>query len=235
MKRTILSLFITLSLSTSATSAQIVIAAWDFSSLSAAPATQSMVPATIGSGMIDLSAFSADSPTERTAFSGAGSENIFAGAESGTGSALALRGSTANGRSLFLGFSMEGQESLALTFATRGTSSGFSSHQWAYSSDGLSYIPHGGNTAVNSGSWTTRTVDFSGVSALNGDPTVWLRLTLGGASSVSGNNRFDNLQLLATPVPEPSEYVLVASVVLLGYAVWRRRRTRPTNLCPVIR
>ncbi len=205
MKQIILSLITTLSMSlaTAALSAQVVVAAWDFTSLSAAPGTPSNLSATIGSGTIDLSAFSADSPVERTAFSGAGSENSFVGAESGTGTSLALRGDTANGNSLTFGFNMQGFESLLLTFATRGTGSGFSTHEWAYSPDGLSFVPHGANTANPSSSWVTRSVDFSDLSVLNGDPTVWLRLTLAGATTAIGNNRFDILQLLATPCTEP--------------------------------
>ena len=230
MKRMILVLIITTTLSRTASSAQIVLSAWDFASLSAAPGTPAILPATLGSGMMDLSAFSPDSPVERTAFSGAGNENIFDGAETGSGTALTLRGDSANGSSLFVEFSMFGYQSLTLSFATRGTASGFSTHEWAYSQDGLSFVPHGSNTAVQSSAWSTKTVDFSDVPLLNGDPTVWLRLTVDGATSVSGNNRFDNFQLLATPVPEPSEYVLFASVVLVGFAVWRRRR-RHLRLC----
>jgi hypothetical protein len=58
-------------------------------------------------------------------------------------------------------------------------------------------------------------------------------LTLDGATSASGNNRFDNIQFDASPVPEPAEWGLICAVGLLGVCglhTWRERRRSQRQL-----
>lgn len=211
-----------------------LLAGWDFAGL-AATSTTTFTPATIsstvGTGLLDISSFGLGSPQgtnpERTSFGGAGTVNSFTGAETGTGTALALASSTANGKSMILSFSMLGYEDLVLSFATRGTSTGFNTHVWSWSTDGITYSPlAGNNTAVNTSTFVVKTVDFSSEFTLDNASTAYLMLTVSGASNVNGNNRLDNIQLNATPiaVPEPSAMAIVGGFGMLALFMAARRR-----------
>jgi hypothetical protein len=185
-----------------------LIAAWDFFDLPAttvSTATPATIPATVGAGTLDVSAFGLGSPQgsnpERTSFSGS-TLNVFPGAVDGSpGTALALANSSANGKAVSFSFSMAGYRDLVVSFATRGTGTGFISGVWAWSTDGIHYVTLAGvNTASTNATFSTAVVSFSTETGLNNADTVYLRYTLSGATSASGNNRLDNLQLNATPV-----------------------------------
>lgn len=212
-----------------------LIDAWDFASLAAttvSTATPSTIAATIGSGSLDVSAFGLGSPQgtnpERTSFGGTATVNAFAGGEAVTGTALALANSSANGKSLVFSFSMLGFQDLVVTFAGRGTASGFNSGVWAWSTDGASYSTLVGvNTATTSTSFALQTIDLSAISDLDNDSSVFLKYTLSGATTATGNNRIDNIQFNATtiaPVPEPSAVALAAAGGFALLFAYRRRR-----------
>jgi hypothetical protein len=122
---------------------------------------------------------------------------------------------------------MAGLQDLVVTFATRGTSSGFNSGLWSYSTDGSAFTSAGlASTATTSTTFALATADFSSMAQLDNDGSVWIRYTLAGATTTSGNNRIDNLQLNASPivVPEPPAFVLVAAGLgTLTYLTRRRR------------
>jgi hypothetical protein len=61
---------------------------------------------------------------------------------------------------------------------------------------------------------------FAGV---NNSSTAYVRVTFSGASSVSGNNRLDNIQFNATAVPEPTTGLLLG-IGTLACAAFRRNR-----------
>jgi hypothetical protein len=209
-----------------------LLAGWDFAGLTATTAattTPATISATVGSGTIDISSFGLGSPQgtnpERTVFAGS-TLNSFAGGDVTAGMALALANSAANGKSVIFSFNTLGFEDLVLSFATRGTATGFNTHAWAWSTDGVNYTSVVGNTAVTTSTFEIKTVDLSLVSALDNAPTAYLMLTVSGATSASGNNRLDNLQLNATPivVPEPSAAAIVGGFGLLGLFMAARRR-----------
>jgi hypothetical protein len=104
----------------------------------------------------------------------------------------------ANGKSMVFKFSMTALQDAILNFAVRGTSTGFNSHQWAWSTDDVTYTNVGPNTADNSGNFVLKTLDLTSVTQLNGAPTVYLKITFSGASSFSGNNRLDNIVIRAS-------------------------------------
>jgi hypothetical protein len=52
---------------------------------------------------------------------------------------------------------------------------------------------------------------------------VVFRITLNGATNVSGNNRFDNILVQGIQVPEPASLSLLS---ILGLAAVARRRVR---------
>lgn len=130
------------------------------------------------------------------------------------GKALTIANSSANGKSIVIKFSMEGFQSAQLTYATRGTSTGFSSHVWAYSTDGVNFTDMQTVASVQSSNWDTRTIDFTSASAINNDSTVYLRLTVSGATNASGNNRLDNIVIKAN-LAGPDIYPPVVSNVEL--------------------
>jgi len=113
--------------------------------------------------------------------------------------AIALANNSANGKSIVLKFSMSGYENPILTFATRGTSTGFNTHQWAWSTDNVSYTNFGTNTVNNTSTFLLRTLDLGAIDALDQAVEVYIRLTVSGATSATGNNRLDNIVLDATP------------------------------------
>ena len=176
-----------------------------------------------------MSAFNIGSPQgtnpERTSFAGAGAINAFPGGESVAGTALALANSTANGKSVLFIFSMSGYESLIVSFATRGTATGFNSGVWSWSTDNSTYTTLAGvNTATRTTTFGVATADFSTELGLNDSATAYLQYTLSGATSSSGNNRLDNIQFNATPIPEPTSLSLLGGIGLLAWQIIRRRK-----------
>lgn len=51
----------------------------------------------------------------------------------------------------------------------------------------------------------------------------YLASRLGSSYSTSGTWRFDNVNFSA--VPEPEEYAALSALALLGFGLWRRRRS----------
>ena len=207
-----------------------LIDAWDFFGLpNATNATPATVTATVGTGLLDLSAFGLGSPQgttpERTSFAGS-PLNTFSGSvdTTGSGTALAIANSSANGKSLIFSFSMTGYESLIVSLATRGTSTGFNSGVWAWSTDGINYTTLTGvNTASRNTAFAVATADFSTEIGLNNAATAYLEYSLSGCTSSSGNNRLDNIQFNASPVPEPSTLALGLVGGLAGLVALRRK------------
>ncbi len=212
---------------TTQNSSATLLAGWDFAGLAAAPNTPAILPSTVGSASIDISTFaSTASNPERTAFAGS-TLNLFTGGDQTAGQALALANSAANGESMIFSLSMLGYESLSISFAVRGTGTGFNTHVWSWSTDGSVYTAlAGNNTADTTAAFLLKSVDFSSVLDLNNASTAYLKLTVSGASQSAGNNRFDNIQLNATPlsVPEPSPMALVGGFGMLALVMAARRR-----------
>ena len=63
------------------------------------------------------------------------------------------------------------------------------------------------------------TFDFTGITALDGNSLVVIRITLDSAGNAGGNNLIDNVQFNA--VPEPGSLALLGIAALVGL---RRRR-----------
>lgn len=173
-----------------------LIAGWHFNSY----VSESTVNADYGTGTIYLDGTQGSS-------SWSGSSN-FAGstlnmdefpASPGAGASLSLVGNANNGKAIVIKFSMTGYADLDVSFATRGTSTGFNSGSWAYSTDGTNWTGLPDNTATTSTSFSVKTV--ATITGLSNAATAYLRYTLNGAGSASGNNRIDNLTLMGSGTP----------------------------------
>jgi hypothetical protein len=197
------------------------LAAWTFDATPAAPATPTSIAANYGTQLTAM--FYADGTNgsslwltpltnpELTAFTGSTLNDPRIPTISGN--AIALSNNSANGKSIILKFSMTGFENPILTFATRGTSTGFNAHQWAWSTDNVTYTDFGTNTVNTTSTFLLRTLDMGTIDALDQAADVYLRLTVSGASAATGNNRLDNIVLNATPAT-PSFKTLSVNVLL---------------------
>lgn len=182
-----------------------LIANWNFNSLSIGTASApgaGGVPTTIapstGAGTISLIGWTG------LVDDFAGSDvNLIAPDATGGSLSLVAGGSAApfpgNGGYIEIQLNLADFSNPVITFATRGTASGFNTGVWSYSVGGGSFTNLGGNnTATTSTSYALATVDLSAIDAIDGQSNVRLRYTLSGATSGTGNNRIDNLQVNAT-------------------------------------
>ncbi|MBU6413993.1 MAG: PEP-CTERM sorting domain-containing protein [Planctomycetes bacterium] len=149
----------------------------------------------------------------------------------GSGGALSVQGAvggsgtapvTSNGATVDFTINMSIFTNLVMTFAGRGTSTGFGSstdpNQVLISTDGVNFSQV---ATYESRQTTFALYTFNIGNALDGASTAIVRLRLNGASSGAGNNRIDNVQLNATLVPTPGSLALVG---LGGLVATRRRR-----------
>ena len=227
-----------------------MIAQWDFqttttggTAILVAPATQKLFVANFGTGSLYLNGTNGSSDffepangsinTEINAFGGT-TLNATGGMSTVTTSpaALAIVGGAAsvpagtfgaNGKSMVFAFSMSGFSNLAVSYAVQRTSTGFTTQQWDYSTDGTNWSSAATITGIQSsfaGGGTNVATNLGVASGLDNAATAYMRVTFSGATAASGNNRMDNFQFNATALPAPG------AVALIGLAglVARRRR-----------
>lgn len=187
-----------------------LIAGWSFND------TANLLGASHGAGTMTTSFTGAN----LTSFTGTVTNAVSGDA---AGQALALVNQVNNGGTLTIQVSLTGFENPVLTFAGQRTGTGFNSDQIAYSTDGVSFTNFGSPMVLPSSFGTTvQTVDFSAIDTLDNAAAVYIRITFTGASSASGNNRLDNVQVNAAAVtPAPSAAALMG---LGGLVLGRRRR-----------
>jgi len=112
-----------------------------------------------------------------------------------------------------------------ITYAGMTAQSGKGAQNWGYSLNGTDYTPTGfTQPATLTTTWASYTVDFSGVSGLDSQSSVWFRVN--GYDSGNGQFTFDNFQVSA--VPEPVNVALgvfgfCAVVVGVGRRYLRKR------------
>ncbi len=215
-----------------------LVAGWDFQTTTGGgtaavvnPNSPTTYVANFGTGTIYLDGeFNSDiwsAATELSAFAGT-AVNAATGFSTTTTSpaCLALLGGgtgtsqTANGKHIVFKFSMANKGNLVVSYATQGTATGFNSQLWEYSTDGTTWTSAGTVSSIST-SFATKTLTT--ITGLNGASTAYLRLTGSGATSASGNNRLDNIQMTALNLPTisgvaPSQSISygTASVTLSG-------------------
>ena len=219
----------------------------------ASPATPKIYTANFGAGTLYLDGSNGSSnwfvpasgstSTELNAFAGS---TVNTSASDGTllstgatVSALALLGGAgttpnfaANGKSAVFAFSMAGKADLSISLSAQRTTTGFTTQLWEYSADG-------GSTWGNIGSFASGTTAgtlassfaTSGVlslptfSGLDGIADARVRVTFTGASSNSGNNRLDNIQLNAVPEPSSGALLVLGGVSLVAIRSLRKKNS----------
>ncbi len=194
-------------------SAEVLIAGWDFqtttnggTAAAAAPGSPDLYRSNFGIATLYLDGTSgssdwitATSGNEVTSFGGttvnAGSG--FSTTTSGASSLTLLGGTSfsANGKFIVFAIDMANREDLNITYASQRTGTGFNSHIWAYSTDLENWTSLEAITTIAS-SFAVVTVPT--ITGLDGVKTAYVRLTVNGATSSSGNNRLDNIQFRAT-------------------------------------
>ncbi|MES3630248.1 MAG: lamin tail domain-containing protein [Longimonas sp.] len=127
------------------------------------------------------------------------------------GESFSVAGESENGEHFDIAVSTEGTENIELAFWTRRTGTGFDNNTVSYSTDGGSNFTQEFTFDPNSTtSGAVETFDFSGIAALNDNPEVVFRITLDGATSGSGNNRYDNITVRGDLLPAEGPVALSA-------------------------
>jgi hypothetical protein len=131
------------------------------------------------------------------------------------GQALELEDKANNGRDLTWFVSTQGYSSIRVSFAVRGTSTGFNSNAFLYTVDGgVSWLTFSSFTP--SSAFATQAFDLSGIAALNDNPLAGFRVVFNGATSATGNNRIDNLVVEGQLDPSPVAVPELATLLLFG-------------------
>ena len=151
------------------------------------------------------------------------------------GQALSLQGGTSNannGRNITLAVSTVGFSNIVVSFATQGTSTGFTSNQFQYSTDGISFVdfspPYTPATAFGA---VPLVFSLASVVGLNNNPNAAFRIVFNGATSSTGNNRIDNIVVegtstAVTTIPEPTTALLLISGLGGLYRMKQRYKQR---------
>jgi len=196
------------------------IAGWDFQTtttggtkVTAAPDSPLVYTANFGYGTIYLdgsngsSTWTSSSSNPQVTGFGGTAINTGNGLSTVTGSpaCLGLANSTANTKTVAFKFSMTGKKNLSVSYAAQRTSTGFASHKWEISTNGTTWTEV---ETISSLPSSYEIITLNPITALNNTETAYLRLTVAGATSSTGNNRLDNIQLNAlgesTPAITPS-------------------------------
>jgi hypothetical protein len=104
-----------------------------------------------------------------------------------------------NGRYITIAIDTTGQTGIYMTYATKGSGSGFSNNQVSYSTNGGGSFTDIGAAYTPLSDWALRAVDFG--AALDNNANAQIRITFDGATDPLGNNRLDNIKIITGGVP----------------------------------
>lgn len=206
-------LAITFAIGSQLGNSQTLIAGWDFQTTSNggtavdfAPNTPNVLVANFGVGTLFLDG-SNDSGSwletipgnEISAYSGC-YLNAGPGFSTYTREAAALGilggiNGSANGKHMVFKFSMTGKSKLNVTYIVQRTSTGFTSHTWDYSTDGITWTHF--QTITDVPLWSLGLITLETIKGLDHAQTAYLRMSPNGASEATGYNKMDNIQFNA--------------------------------------
>jgi len=84
---------------------------------------------------------------------------------------------------------------IIFSYASKGTASGYNDQSIFYSTDGANFDSL--TCYLASGfDWIIRAVDFSNIPYVNNNPLFKIKIIIRGATSIYGNNRFDNIKVI---------------------------------------
>ena len=131
-----------------------------------------------------------------------------------------------------------GYVDIAVSWQQTGSGTGPRDFVLQYSVDGSSFTTFASYSITND-SWnassapgaSVKSFSLSAITALNGDASIFFRLTQSGTTSVNGGTvaaggtgRVDTFTVTGTAVPEPSSFAAFAGIGALGFCALRRRR-----------
>lgn len=108
---------------------------------------------------------------------------------------ICLTGYTTTSKSIVFKTSTIGYQNINLLYATRRSTSGWTTQTWMYSTDGTTFNSFTGNTVTPGTSYASASVDLSAVTAINNVATLYLKVVFTTASGTGSNNRIDNFQI----------------------------------------
>ena len=109
-------------------------------------------------------------------------------------------------RNLLLTLPTIGYKTIVVQFATAMSSSGASTQNYSYTTDGTTFITDGLSTTTIKPTTdpitTLVSLDFTSISGVNNNPNFKIKITFSGAtaSGTSGNDRFDNVTVKGIPL-----------------------------------
>ena len=146
---------------------------------------------TANQGQAELSFnFSTTGDRPVTSFSGS-TEDLDGFGVSESGGSFVPQGEKENGNHFQFVVDTRGYQNLTLSYATRGTSAGFQSQTWFVSVNQGDWLQVSFYSGITS-SYELRTIDLS---AYDNTEILGIRCVVDGASSETGNNRFDNIRV----------------------------------------
>jgi energy-converting hydrogenase Eha subunit E len=196
----------------------------------------STINADSGSGVITLESGGAAWPAGELSNPAGTTLNAVGTDPAGTALALGSNGNGAIVRTLTVELATTGLSDLMLSFASAGSNATFNNAALTYSINGGAFVdPAISFDPASGGSFGTINQNLSGISALNGQSSVALRLTFSG-TNLNGNQdlRIDNLQINATAVPETPAWALMLLAATLFVAVRGRWRIDRQTACAAV-
>jgi hypothetical protein len=185
---------------------QQTIAYFSFNGLNESPNVQTVIPADGGlqtstatlylDGTNGSSSFASG---ELGRFTGS-TVNLLSGFDKGYD--LALQTAASNQKSAVFKLSTSGFQALVMTYAFKRTAQGHHTCLWSYSTDGVNFtaLPTPADQPYTGAiDYRLETVDLSGITALNDQATVYLKLYVDGCEGANSKIRLDNFQFNAYP------------------------------------
>ena len=192
-------LFVFMMMMLSNLSSQSLIHYWNFNQTPPASGINwtSPISDTIGGGSITYSMANAVSFAGTTVNAASG-DVVNGGSFCPTGGTTLVN----NGTHADISIPTTGYSSISLSYATRRTSSGFTSQEIQYTTDGTNWVSKETiDVSAYTNTWIATqvvTVDFSSITAVNDNANFAVRIIFTGATTEAGNNRIDNIQVLGT-------------------------------------